>query len=308
MVVRFATECKWLMIDQRLETMNLTLDARRRRLVAAFWVLCILCLPAGAEDTLSPPEVSSLDHGFSGLYNLDFDAAQKDFSTWQRQHPDDPLGPVSEAAGFLFSEFNRLGILEAQFYENDAAFARRPRLAADPAMKRQFQAAIDHAQTLARTRLVKDPNDRDGLFAMTLASGLQADYAALIEKRNLASLRFTKEASNSAQQLLSICHDCYDALLATGFSKYIIGSMAAPVRWFLRMGGLPADKQGGISDLQTTAERGHFLAPFARILLAIAYVREKDFARALELLARLQRDFPGNPLFSREIAHLRSPH
>ena len=41
---------------------------------------------------------------------------------WQKQHPEDPVGPVSEAAGLLFSEFNRLGVLEAQFYENDAAF------------------------------------------------------------------------------------------------------------------------------------------------------------------------------------------
>lgn len=288
--------------------MNLIFDARAWVLVTAFWAVCALGWAAGTEDNLNSPVVSSLDLGFSGLYNLDFDGAQKDFSTWQRQHPEDPLGPVSEAAGFLFSEFNRLGILEAQFYENDAAFVGRPKLAADPVMRQQFQAAVGRAQNLARAILAKDPNDRDGLFAMTLASGLQADYAALIEKRNLASLHFTKEASNSAQQLLAVCHDCYDALLATGFSKYIIGSMAAPVRWLLRVGGLSGDKQAGITDLQTTAERGHFLAPFARILLAIAYVREKDNARALELLAQLQKDFPGNTLFPREIAHLRSAH
>jgi len=143
---------------------------------------------------------------------------------------------------------------------------------------------------------------------LTLSSGLQADYAALIEKRNLASLRFTKEASVSAQQLLAVCHDCYDALVATGFSKYIIGSMAAPVRWILHMGGLPSDKQGGIADLQTTAEHGHYLAPFARILLSIAYVREKDKSRALQLLTGLRQEFPGNTLFPREIAHLQSSH
>jgi len=106
--------------------------------------------------------------------------------------------------------------------------------------------------------------------------------------------------------LLNVCHDCYDALLATGFSKYIIGSMAAPVRWLLRMGGLPADKKGGIADLQTTADHGHYLAPFARILLAIAYVREKDKARAIQLLAGLQSEFPSNTLFPREITHLQS--
>jgi hypothetical protein len=103
-----------------------------------------------------------------------------------------------------------------------------------------------------------------------------------------------------------VCHDCYDALLATGFSKYIIGSMSAPVRWFLRMGGLPADKQGGIADLQTTAEYGHYLAPFARILLSIAYVREKNKPRAIALLSGLEQEFPGNTLFPQEIAHLSS--
>ena len=54
-----------------------------------------------------------------------FCGAQKDFATWQQLHPEDPMGPVSEAAGFLFSEFNRLGVLEAQFYENDDCI-RRP--------------------------------------------------------------------------------------------------------------------------------------------------------------------------------------
>ena len=121
-------------------------------------------------------------------------------------------------------------------------------------------------------------------------------------------LHFTKEASASAKELLAVCPDCYDALLATGFSKYIIGSMAPPVRWILRMGGLPSDKQGGIADLQTTAEHGHYLAPFARILLSIAYVREKDKPRAMQLLTWSARRVPGNTLFPREIAHLQAAH
>jgi hypothetical protein len=268
---------------------------------------CALCLIAKAADVTAPAS-TPLDRGFSGLYNLDFAGAQKHFATWQQLHPEDPVGPVSEAAGFLFSEFNRLGVLESQFYANDEAFADRPKLTPDPALKQNFIAAIGRAESLSRARLAKDPKDRDALFALTLSSGLQADYAALIEKRNLASLHFAKEASASAQQLLAICHDCYDALLATGFSKYIIGSMAAPVRWILRMGGLPSDKQGGIADLKTTAEHGHYLAPFARILLSIAYVREKDKARAMELLAGLHAEFPANTLFPREIARLQAAH
>ena len=285
--------------------MRKAIDARGWVRATIFSVCCLIVTTVQAKDIPGPVAASPLDRGFAGLYNLDFGGAQQDFAAWQRMHPDDPMGPASEAAGFLFSEFNRLGVLEAQFYENDEAFDKRPRLTADPALRGQFRDAINRAETLAHARMAKDPKDRDALFAMTLSSGLQADYAALIEKRNIASLHFTKQASTSAQQLLAVCHDCYDALLATGFSKYIIGSMAAPVRWILRMGGLPADKRGGIADLQTTAEHGHYLAPFARILLAIAYVREKNKPRAVELLSGLQREFPGNTLFPREIEHLR---
>jgi len=274
-------------------------------LVTVLGLVLVFCVPAHAADPRDPSFDTSLDRGFLGLYNLDFTGAQKDFSTWEAEHPDDPVGPVSEAAGCLFSEFNRLGVLETQFFADDQSFNSRTKLSPDPVVHDHFQEALDRAQRLARARLSKDAKDRDGLFAMTLASGLQADYAALIEKKNMASLHYTKEASVWAQQLLAVCsNDCSDVLVATGFSKYVIGSMTAPVRWLLRMGGLPGDKQGGIADLKMTAEHGRYLKPFARILLAIAYVRDKDKPRALELLTALRTQFPGNTLFPREIARL----
>ena len=271
-------------------------------------MVAVLCLALGKPATASGLDSrgTALDRGFLGLYNLDFSGAQRDFSSWEQQHPDDPVGPASQAAGYLFSEFNRLGVLESQFFESDAAFNSRSKLHPDPMLHRQFQDALDHARSLAQVRLEKDRSDRDALFAMTLASGLQADYAALVEKRNIASLHYTKEATEWAQQLLAVCSGCSDVHVATGFSKYIIGSMAAPVRWLLHMGGLQGDKQGGIADLQLTAAHGHYLAPFARILLAIAYVRDKDKARALQILDSLRAQFPGNTLFPREISRLQS--
>jgi len=288
--------------------------AAHSRHVPSFGMLAALCLglswcvPAHAAGAPDAIPITALERGFVGLYNLDFAGAQKDFSAWETQHPDDPVGPVSEAAGCLFSEFNRLGVLEGQFYENDEAFTARSKLNPDPAVHSRFQAAIGRADQLAHARLSKNGKDEDALFALTLASGLQADYAALIEKKNLASLHYTKDASTWAQQLLAVCANCYDAQVATGFSKYLIGSMAAPMRWLLRMGGLPGDKQGGIADLQLTADHGHYLAPFARILLAIAYVRDKDKGRALQLLSSLRMQFPGNTLFPREIARLQASH
>jgi hypothetical protein len=260
----------------------------------------LLTIPQAFADLPS----AGLDRGFRHLYDLDFSGGQREFESWEKLNPDNPMGPASEAAGILFSEFDRLGVLEAQFYVEDSVFAARKKYEADPGQRVRFDRQLSRAEDLAKSRLSRDSRDRDALLAMTLAAGLRSDYAALIEKRNLASLHYTKEATAWAQQLLAADPGCYDAHLAGGISRYIIGSMAAPVRWFLRLGGVSGDKADGIAELQKTAAKGQLLAPFARILLAIAYVREKDLPHARELLLGLQRDFPNNALFGRELARL----
>ncbi len=287
-----------------MHSLNLPFGRRGTQILLCGLLFASWCAPgwAASPAALAP----SLDNGFRLLYDLNFAEAHQVFTTWQLEHPDDPMGPACEAAGLLFSEFDRLGILESQFYESDQAFDARQKLTPDATVRSRFDVAVANAESRARARLAKDAKDRDALFAMTLSSGLKADYAALIEKRNLTSLHFTKEATAWAEQLLAVDPECYDARVATGFSKYIIGSMAAPVRWILRLGGVAGDKTGGIADLQLTAAHGHYLAPFARILLAIAYVREKDKPRARDLLAALRTEFPNNPLFGREIARLDS--
>jgi hypothetical protein len=277
-----------------------------RALLTGAICLATLLVPALAADV--PVSHTSLDQGFRLLYNLDFDQAHQVFLTWQHEHPQDPVGPTAEAAGILFSEFHRLGVLESQFYEDDKSFLNRDKVNPDNAVRDRFNAALAHAQETASTRLAINATDRDALFAMTLSSGLQADYAALIEKRNISSLHYTREANDWAGKLLAVDPSCYDARVATGFSKYIIGSMAAPVRWMLRMGGVSGDKKQGIVELQMTADHGRYLGPFARILLAIAYVRDKDNARARDLLAHLRDEFPKNTLFPREIARLDAGH
>ena len=251
---------------------------------------------------------TGLDLGFNRLYDLDFPGAKKEFQSWEQENPENPMGPVSEAAGILFSEFNRLGVLEAQFYENDSAFASRKKYEPDAKQHELFEQQLGLAETLGKARLARDPHDHDALLGMTLASGLRADYAALIEKRTLSSLHFTKESSAWADQLLAAHPVCYDAYLAGGISRYIVGSMSAPVRWLLRMGGVSGDKARGIAELQTTAANGRLLAPFARILLAIAFVRDKDTAHAREILLKLQKDFPNNHLFPLELARLEKPN
>jgi hypothetical protein len=286
------------------------MNARKRPIWQAVLsgAICLATLAVSALAADVPVPRPSLDQGFRLLYNLDFDQAHQVFLSWQHEHPQDPVGPTAEAAGILFSEFHRLGVLEGQFYENDKKFLGRDKQDPDTGVRDRFNAALARAQNSASVRLAANAKDRDALFAMTLSSGLQADYAAMIEKKNMSSLHYTREANDWADQLLAVDPKCYDARVATGFSKYIIGSMAAPVRWFLRMGGVSGDKKQGIVELQMTADHGQYLGPFARILLAIAYVRDKDNVRARELLASLRDEFPKNTLFTHEIDRLDAGH
>jgi hypothetical protein len=274
----------------------------QNRFVAKLFVVGVLTTASAvAEPSLSAP---TLDHGFRLLYSLKFTEAQQAFSQWQQQNPADPMGPASEGAGLLFSELDRLGILESQFFEDDKSFADRKKMSPDAAVHGRFQAALDRSEALAKAHLAKDPKDHDALLAMVMVNGLQADYAGLIEKRNFASLSYTKQGTSWAQQLLAVDPNAYDAYLARGLSRYIIGSLFAPFRWLLHLGGVDGNKEAGLADVRLTAAHGRYFAPFARILLAIAYVRDKNKGQAREVLASLHDDFPENGLFVRELQRL----
>ncbi len=50
------------------------------------------------------------------MYNLQFADAHRTFLEWEKSHPSDPIGPASNAAAYLFSEFDRLHVLQSEFF------------------------------------------------------------------------------------------------------------------------------------------------------------------------------------------------
>ena len=51
-------------------------------------------------------------------------------------------------------------------------------------------------------------------------------------------------------------------------------------------------------------QNGRFLKPFAKLLLAVAALRDHDTLMARELLTELQQEFPRNSLYSHELSRL----
>src|SRR5664279_3450682 len=255
----------------------------------------------GGVAVSAQPELAQ---GFRQMYNLDFTGAHRTFRVYQSVAPEDPMGFVADSAAYLFSEFNRLHILESDLFVNDEYFDRRNTQQPDPAVKTSFEASLSHSDDLINKVLTASPNNANALFAKVLANGLRSDYAAMIEKRNLASLSYMKVSRTTAQQLLAIDPNCYDAYLAIGMENYLLGSAPAPVRWILRVTGAETDKAVGIARLRLTAQKGYYLAPFARLLLAVAALRDKDKSTARVLLAGLAQEFPHNQLYSKELARI----
>lgn len=284
-------------------------DARQRlaeilSIVLASTFLLLVTPGSAFPADAGPSSATPLELGYRQMYNLQFDDAHKTFRDWEQSHPEDPLGPTSDAAAYLFSEFDRLGVLESQLFVDDSRFKKSQRLAPDPAAKQGFESALAKSDQVADAILARSPQSRDPLFAKAMNQGLRADYSALIEKRYLASVSYVKSAGILAGKLLANDPTYYDAYLAPGVENYILGLNPAPVRWLFRLYGAQADKAHGIQNLRVTAEKGHYLLPFARLLLAVAALRDKDRTKARDLLAGLARDYPSNGLYQIELAKL----
>jgi hypothetical protein len=252
---------------------------------------------------VNDPELRS---GFQLLYQLKFDQAREGFAQWQQKRPAEPLGPALEAASDLFEEFYRKGVLTSEFFLDDNRMLGGIRDKPDPELERQFASAVQRAQKLARARMAKQPKDPDALFALTLIGGMQADDFFLIQRRQLDSMHSLRETERNARILLGVAPDTDDAYLALGVANYVIGCLPTYKRAVLWMGGVHGDKTLGMQQVARAAasEHARYLRPFARLMLALAALREKDPDLARLQLQELTTEFPENPLFAKELAKI----
>jgi hypothetical protein len=263
---------------------------------------------ASGQTPIEALHVPELDAGFHFLYELKLEEAHKQFEAWQKSHPQDPLGSAAEAAAYLFEECYRQGVLTSEFFLDDKRFLGEIPLKPDPQLRTAFFAAGKQAQDLAQAQLKTNPDDPNALFAMSLSLGGQADYASLIDKHQLDSLKKIRQADTYSKKLLKIAPDAADAYLGLGTANYLIGSLPGIKKFFLSFAGIHGDRKAGIQQIEIAAARGHYLRPFAKIMLALSALREKEPEVARVQLGELVAEFPENPFFASELAKLKASH
>ena len=265
-------------------------------------ILAFLCLPAFAAS-----EPAAIDEAMVRLYDFDFPAAHQILDRHITAHPAESLPYAFRASAYLFYELDRMGILESEFLiDDDRIVDKKKPMAPDPGIRSQFMKALGDAESRAQAALKANPDDRDALFTMCISGGLATDYTALVEKRQISSLGPAKRSNGYAQRLLRLDPKFYDAYLTAGFSEYMVGSLPFFVKWFVHFENVSGSKQRGTQNLELVARDGHYLKPFAKILLGIIDLREKKPEAAQKLLVELAHDYPANPLFRKELAKVNS--
>lgn len=254
--------------------------------------------PGAAGSIQNIPEFEA---AFRQMYELHFGEARAGIDAWQKDHSEDPFGHAARAATFLFEEFYQQGVFTSAFFLNDKTFLDGIEGKPDETRRRGFLDAVHRGQEIAGRRLAADAGDAEALFVLTISSGMLADYTSLIEKRHLAALKFVREAEDYSKRLLAKQPGMQDAYVALGSANYIIGSLPAYKQFFLRLGGIKGDRARGMAQLEEAVRGGHYLQPFAKIMLALVSLREKQTNRARLLLQELAREFPTNPLFRKEL-------
>ena len=259
----------------------------------------LLCLPL--RGAAGPPAIEdALQH----LYDFDFPAAHRILDQYIAAHPQEPLPYAFRASAYLFSELDRLGILESEFLIDDDRIVEKKKASPDPAIRTQFIKAQAEAESRGEAALRANPNDLQALFAMCVAGGVATDYMALVEKRQIASLSPARKSNNYAQRVLKLDPKFYDAYLTAGFSEYMVGSLPFFIKWFVHFDNVTGSKERGKRNLELVAREGRYLKPFAKILLGIIDLREKKPQEAQRLLVDLAHEYPENPLFLKELTKL----
>jgi hypothetical protein len=260
-----------------------------------FVFLFCSCL-ASATD----PGIESV---FKRLYSFQFEESQNAARSFSQKNPNDAMGYASLAASYLFSEMNRLQVFNKDMFQEEKVKGEQAKRIGAEA-KRNFEDALNRAKNLGTEALKKNDKDTNALLALLIATGAERDFSALVEKRYKDSYYAAKASQEYALRLQAIDPKIGDAWFTRGFSEYLVGSVPFVIRWLMKIDQVSGDKKKGIELMTKCAQEGRYLKPFAQMMVASIYQKDKKFKECRQLLEAFAADHPENEVVRMELAKL----
>lgn len=276
--------------------------------LSGWLLLATLCVPLRAESGPATPgnirpadpfNQSAVDH----FYNLDHDAAIRDFEIIMDRHPGDPFAINHLLSALLVRELYRMGAINTGEYTNDSFIgqAHRP---ADPAQKERIKRLVQQAEKIEDAELNRNPDDIDMLYARGVTRAQFALYTGLIERAWFSALRNAVGARHDHERVLELDPHYTDAKLVVGTHNYVMGSLSFAVKVAVALVGLGGDKQKGIQYLYDAYRANGENSIDAGMVLLVFLRREHRYNDALEIANALTPRFPRNYLLPIEQGNL----
>ncbi len=238
-------------------------------------------------------DVQRAVRGMNELMDGDFAAATEIFRQIQKSDPESPLGYLLEAD----ANWWKIYLTEANLIDPDVFEALSEAVTPYDA---DFGRLNDLAIRKAEARLRAHQDEARSYFYEGLAYGLRAQLEALRD-HILATARAGKKLRNLSLAALKLDPNLEDAWFGVGLYNYFEDTLPTYVKMLRFLILLPGgDRVVGLRQMQQAMEKGQLVTSEARFHLAKNYSRsiDRQYAKSLELLRQMQREYPHNPLWN----------
>jgi tetratricopeptide (TPR) repeat protein len=253
-----------------------------------------LAVPAAASANRESQALRA--KGSAQIYSLDRDLALASFRQAVAADPQDSGAYRGMATVLWLNITFRRGNMTVDDYLGRATKPNTPMAPAPPETAAAFREAIDHAIAIARKRLALNANDADAHYQLGAAVGLRASYTATVEGSAVGAFRAAREAYDEHERVLALDPKRKDASLIVGTYRYIVSTLALPMRWMAYVVGFGGGRERGIQMVEEAAAYPGDNRQDAQFALLLLYNREKRYNDALKQLASLREQFPRNRL------------
>jgi tetratricopeptide (TPR) repeat protein len=249
------------------------------------------------------PHDEQTDLAYSYFFNMDYDPAIAAFEKIVDKHPNDPFAVNHLLSAVLMWDLYETGGMNTGDYSNDSFIGHAPR-PTDPKIKERIKRLAARAENLEDQELKQNPKDVDALYCRGVTRAQFAVYTGLVERAWFTALRNAVGARHDHERVLELDPNYVDAKMVVGTHNYVVGNLPWSVKVAAALAGLSGSKEKGLEYLREVAKVSDENSVDAKVLLSLFLRREHQYDEALGYMTDVAAKYPGNYLFSVEIANL----
>jgi len=269
---------------------------RAWRATASLAVVLLLGTTTATSTPPADPGGPFRLRAFDAAYNLDYPDAVSLFNQALAADPNNSATHRALAATtWLHIIFRRGSVTVDQYLgsmqRGDVTLDKPP---AEDATS--FSTHSARALQLAEANLAAHPDNVQALYDVGAAVGVIASYGATVEGRVLGSFRQARRAFDTHERVLALDPSRKDAGLIVGTYRYIVATLALPLRVMAYVAGFGGGRERGLRLIEEAAGYSGENQTDARFALVLIYNRERRYDEALAQLAILRDLYPRNRL------------